>query len=276
MTDMTTMTLPDGRRMPQLGFGVWQVSDREAEKAVGVALSAGYRSIDTAHVYRNEDGVGRALRTSGVRREDVFLTTKLWNTDHGRDRTPRSFEGSLSRLGVDYVDLYLVHWPAPHQDLYVETWKALVEIRETGRARSIGVSNFGPDHLDRIVDATGVVPALNQIELHPRFTQRAHREAHARLGVVTESWSPLGQGTLLHEPTLAAIAKKHGKTTAQVILRWHLQHGFVVIPKSVTPSRIAENIAVFDFTLDAGDMTTIDGLDDPKGRIGPNPATARF
>lgn len=270
------LAMNDGHTIPQLGYGVWQVPDDEAEPAVQLALKAGYRHIDTARIYENEKGVGRAIARSGLPRGEIFLTTKLWNSDQGRDRTLSAFDASLKRLGTDYVDLYLIHWPAPKKDLYVETWKALLEIRASGRARSVGVSNFGPDHLERIVKETGVAPPINQIELHPRFQQKAHRAAHARHQILTESWSPLGQGKLLSDPTLTAIGAAHRKSAAQVILRWHLQHGFVVIPKSVTPARIRENIEVFDFALSTDDMQRIDALDSPGGRIGPDPATAAF
>ena len=274
--NVPSIALNDGTRIPQLGFGVWQVPDDEAEKVVGEALGIGYRQIDTARIYENEEGVGRAVKASGIARSELFITTKLWNTDQGRETTLRAFEGSLRRLGSEYVDLYLIHWPAPSKDRYVETWKAMQEIKATGRARSVGVSNFGPEHLERLVKETGVVPPINQIELHPRFAQKDHRSAHQRHAIATESWSPLGQGKILSEPVLKTIATKHGKSTAQVILRWHLQHGFVVIPKSVTPSRIAENFDVFGFALDAGDMTSIEALDSADGRVGPNPLTASF
>lgn len=271
-----SLRMNDGHSIPQLGYGVWQVPDAEAEPAVAEALRAGYRHIDTARIYENERGVGRAIRASGIPRGEIFVTTKLWNSDQGRERTLAAFEASLSRLDLPYVDLYLIHWPAPKKDLYVETWKAMLEIKASGRARSVGVSNFAPEHLARIVKETGVAPPINQIELHPRFAQQEHRAAHAAYGVLTESWSPLGQGKILEDPTLTAIGAKYGKSSAQVILRWHLQHGFVVIPKSVTPARIRENFLVFDFTLSAADMSEIDALDTPTGRIGPNPLTASF
>jgi 2,5-diketo-D-gluconate reductase A len=274
--NVPALTLNDGNRIPQLGFGVWQVADTEAESVVREAIRVGYRHIDTAKIYENEEGVGRAVRGSGVARSELFITTKLWNSDQGRETTLRAFEGSLRRLGLEYVDLYLIHWPAPSKDRYVETWKAMLEIKATGRARAVGVSNFGPEHVERLVKETGVVPPINQIELHPRFAQKHHRAAHQRHAITTESWSPLGQGKILSEPELRRIASKHGKSTAQVILRWHLQHGFVVIPKSVTPSRIAENFDVFGFTLDGSDMAAIDALDSPDGRVGPDPMTAKF
>lgn len=269
MTDRPTLVLNDGRQAPQLGLGVWQVADDEAAAIVAAAVQAGYRSVDTAAIYGNEAGVGRGLANAS----DVFLTTKLWNDSQGFDRALRAFEKSLQRLGRESVDLYLIHWPAPSQNLYLESWKALVRLREEGRAKSIGVSNFNVDHLERIIGETGVVPAVNQIELHPRFQQTTLRDFHARHGIVTESWSPLGQGKLLEDPAIAKIAAKHGKTAAQVIIRWHLDSGLMVIPKSANPSRIAQNIDVFDFSLDAEDLSAIASLDDPSGRIGPNPST---
>ncbi|MFI6574207.1 aldo/keto reductase [Nocardiopsis sp. NPDC050513] len=270
---MRNVTLNDGHTMPQLGFGVWQVSDDDAQKAVATALEAGYRSIDTAKLYANEAGVGRAVAQAGLPREDLFLTTKLWNDDQGFDRALRAFDASLDRLGTEYVDLYLIHWPTPARGLYTETWRALERIRSEGRARSIGVSNFTADHLDRLAAEADVVPAVNQIELHPYLAQNAMRAANAAHGVLTEAWSPLGQGRgLLEDPVLTALADRHGKSAAQVVLRWHLQLGNAVIPKSVTPERIRENIDVFDFELGADDMAAVSSLD-RDGRIGPDPAT---
>ncbi|WP_406865497.1 aldo/keto reductase [Streptomyces sp. HUAS MG47] len=258
--------------MPQLGFGVWQVPDDEATRAVTAALEAGYRSIDTAAIYDNETGTGRALADSGIPRDELFVTTKLWNSEQGYDSTLRAFDASLDRLGLDHVDLYLIHWPVPAKDAYVDTYRAFEKILADGRARAIGVSNFLPEHLERLIAETSVVPAINQIELHPQLQQRASREAHARHGIATEAWSPLGQGRgLLEVPAIVAIAQKHGRTPAQVVLRWHLQTGNVVIPKSVTPSRIRENIEVFDFELDAEDLAGIAALDENR-RLGPNPA----
>jgi 2,5-diketo-D-gluconate reductase A len=269
MTDEPMLRLNDGRDMPQLGLGVWRVGEGEAEAVVGQALAAGYRLVDTAAAYGNEEGVGRAVRAAG--RERVFVTTKLWNGDQGYDAALRAFDASLGRLGIETVDLYLIHWPCPAKGLYVETWKALVRLREAGVARSIGVSNFTPETLERIVDATGVVPTVNQIELHPRFQQRAMRALHERLGIVTQSWSPLGRGHLDADPTIAAVAAAHGRSWAQVVIRWHLQRGLAAIPKSATPSRIAANREVFDFALSDAEMTAIDGLDDPAGRGGAHP-----
>ena len=276
MNTVPMVRLRDGRSMPALGYGVWQVPDSDAEGATTEAIVAGYRSIDTAQIYANEAGVGRAIAASGVPRSDLFITTKVWNTSQGRDTTKRAFEASLKKLGGDYLDLYLIHWPSPKRGKFVETWQALVELKKEGRVRSIGVSNFGPDELGRIIEATGEKPVLNQIELHPRFQQRETRAYHAEHGIATEAWSPLGQGQLLQDPAILALAQKHGRSAAQVILRWHLKNDFIVIPKSVTPSRIRENIDVFGFDLDDADMRTLDGLDSAEGRIGPNPFTATF
>lgn len=276
MTTQPTVTLNDGRVMPQLGYGVWQTPADITAEVVSEAIATGYCSIDTAEIYQNETGVGDAVHNAAVPREQLFITTKLWNSHQGYDETLRAFDKSLQRLRLDYVDLYLIHWPAPRQDRYLDSWKALIELQRQGRARSIGVSNFKPVHLQRIIDATGVVPVLNQIELHPRFQQREAREFHRNHNIATESWSPLGQGQLLQHPTIAALAKKHARTPAQVIVRWHLDNGLIVIPKTVTPARIHENFAVFDFRLDSDDLQQIAALDDPAGRIGPDPETASF
>ncbi len=265
--------LNNGVEMPQLGFGVWQVPDDEAERAVGTALESGYRSIDTAAIYGNEEGTGKAIAASGIPREDIFVTTKLWNADQGYDSTLRAFDTSLAKLGLEYVDLYLIHWPLPAKDKYVDSYKAFEKLLSDGRVKAIGVSNFLPEYLERLIGETSVVPAVNQIELHPHLQQHAAREFHARHGIATEAWSPLGQGKgLLEVPAIVAIAQKHNRTPAQIVLRWHLQTGNVVIPKSVTPSRIRENIDVFDFSLDAEDLAAISALNEDR-RIGPNPAT---
>jgi len=264
--------LNNGVEMPQLGFGVWQVPDDEAESAVATALEAGYRSIDTAAIYGNEEGVGKAVAASGIRREDLFVTTKLWNSDQGYDSTLRAFDASLDKLGLEYVDLYLIHWPLPSRGTFVETYKAFEKIYADGRAKAIGVSNFLPEHLKTLIGATSVIPAVNQIELHPHLQQHAARKYHAEQGIATEAWSPLGQGKgLLEVPAIVAIAQKHGRSPAQIVLRWHLQLGTIVIPKSVTPSRIKENIQVFDFSLDTEDMAAISALNEDR-RIGPDPA----
>ncbi|WP_016700720.1 aldo/keto reductase [Actinoalloteichus spitiensis] len=272
MTTVPTITLNNGVAMPQLGFGVYQVPDEEATATVRAALDAGYRSIDTAALYQNEVGTGRALAESGIAREELFVTTKLWNTDQGYDATLRAFDASLARLGLDQVDLYLIHWPAPKLDRYVDTWRAFERIYADNRTRAIGVSNFQPAHLDRLFETSGIVPAVNQVELHPRLQQLAVREFDASHGIATEAWGPLGQGKggLLEDPTLAQLATKHGRTPAQIVLRWHIQLGNVVIPKSSTPSRMRENISVFDFQLDADDMDSIAGME-TGARGGPDP-----
>ena len=264
--------LGDGGTMPRLGFGVFQVAPEQTVEAVSHALRTGYRAVDTAAAYGNERGVGEAIRGSGIGREEVFVTTKLWNTDHGREAARRAFDRSLEHLGFDYVNLYLIHWPAPARDRYVETWKALIELQAAGRARSIGVSNFEIEHLERIIAATGVVPVVNQVELHPRLQQAELRRFHAEHGIVTEAWSPIAKGSVLDDPVITELASSDGKTPAQVVLRWHLQLGNVVIPKSVTPERIDENFQIFDFALDNDAMRRIETLDAGQ-RTGPDPAT---
>ncbi|MBA6435067.1 aldo/keto reductase [Streptomyces sp. GMR22] len=259
--------------MPQLGFGVWQIPDDEAQIAVRNALDAGYRSIDTAAIYGNEEGTGKGLAASGIARDELFVTTKLQNSDQGYDSTLRAFDASLTRLGLEYVDLYLIHWPLPGVDKYVDTWKAFEKIYAEGRAKAIGLSNFHPAHTQRLLSETSVVPVIDQIELHPQLPQAELRAFNARHDIATEAWSPLGQGKgLLEDPKLAAIAEKHGKSPAQVVLRWHLDLGNVVIPKSVTPSRIKENIDVFDFQLDSEDLAAIDSLETGI-RLGFDPET---
>jgi 2,5-diketo-D-gluconate reductase A len=267
------ITLNNGVQMPQLGFGVWQVPDDEAAAAVSTAIEAGYRSIDTAAIYENEKGTGQAIAASGVPREELFVTTKLWNAEQGYDSTLRAFDASLEKLGLDYVDLYLIHWPLPSRGLYLDTWRAFEKLYADGRTKAIGVSNFPVPQLQHVLDEGSVVPAVNQIELHPNLPQAELRAFHAAHGIATEAWSPLGQGRgLLEDPALAALATKHGKTPAQVVLRWHLQIGNIVIPKSVTPSRIRENLDVFDFELDAADLAAIDALGNGT-RLGPDPST---
>ncbi|GHT91460.1 oxidoreductase [Betaproteobacteria bacterium] len=274
------LTLNNGVQIPQLGLGTWQTPDDVAAAAVSNALKDGYRLIDTAAIYENETGVGRGLqqglKAAALSREDVFVTTKLWNSEQGYDSALRAYDESLKLLQLDYVDLYLLHWPAPKKDLYVDSWKALVRLLEEKRVRAIGVSNFEPAHLERIIKATGVTPAVNQIELHPDFQQTELNKFHVQHNILTQSWSPLGQGALLKNEVIRAIAQKHNKTPAQVVIRWHLEQQLLVIPKSIHAPRISENFAVFDFALDAEDLAKIRTLDAPKNRIGPHPDTADF
>jgi 2,5-diketo-D-gluconate reductase A len=274
MTDQIqpTVVLNDGRPMPQFGLGVFQTPPETTARVVKMAVDEGYRAFDTASMYRNEEGVGMALDG----RTDVFITTKLGNSDHGFDEALRAFEDSARRLHRHTLDLYLIHWPRPRVDRYVESWKALIRLQQEGRLRSIGVSNFNRSHLERIVGETGVTPAVNQIELHPRFQQRTLRGFHDERGIRTESWSPLGRGALLGEPVIVSIAAKHRKTPAQLVIRWHLDSGLIVIPKTVRLERLKENIGALAFRLDDDDMRTIEALDSPAGRIGPDPATAAF
>ncbi len=266
-----TLQCNDGNNIPQLGFGVFEVSPEDTTDAVLHAIQVGYRMIDTAAMYGNEAEVAEAIARSGLERSELFITTKLWNDDHGRDRTRRAFELSLERLSSEWVDLYLIHWPAPAQGRYVETWQAMCELREEGRARSIGVSNFLPEHIEQITDATGVAPAVNQVELHPRMQQRELRAFHEKHRIVTESWSPLGRGALLDDPVVGNVAAQTGRTPAQVLLRWNVQLGCVVIPRSVRAQRIEENAQIFDFELYQEQMEAIAQLDREE-RIGPDPA----
>ena len=276
------IALNDGNSIPQVGLGVWQTPPEDTERAVATALEAGYRHIDTAAAYGNEREVGHAIKNavkSGLPREDVYLTTKLSNADQGYDSTLASFEASMDRLGLsgsdEYLDLYLIHWPMPANNTFVDTFKAFAHLRDQGRIRSIGVSNFEPEHLRILVDGTGIVPAVNQVELHPLLQQQELREVHAQLGIATEAWSPLGQGSLLSNPTITAVADAHGKTPAQVLIRWHIQLGNIVIPKSVTPERIVSNFDVFDFELSEQDMASISSLGSGT-RLGPDPRTFNF
>ncbi|MFE3542494.1 aldo/keto reductase [Nocardia sp. NPDC059177] len=267
-----TIVLNDGHVIPQLGFGVFQVPADDVTGVVAEALKVGYRSIDTAAVYGNEEGVGRAIRESGIPRDEIYLTTKLWNADQGYDSTLRAFDLSMKRLGLDYLDLYLIHWPVPSAGRYVDTFRAFQALKAQGRIGSIGVSNFRVIDLETLIAEAGETPAVNQIELHPTLSQRDLRQYGANHAIATEAWSPLGQGTLLDDPTIASIAEELDRTPAQVLIRWHLQLGNIVIPKSVTSSRIAENFDVFTFELDAEAMEAISRLD--KGtRVGPDPAT---
>ncbi|MFE1319279.1 aldo/keto reductase [Kitasatospora phosalacinea] len=269
-TTVPHVTLNNGVEMPQLGFGVFQVPDEQTTAAVAAALAAGYRSVDTAAVYGNERGVGRALAASGLPREELFVTTKLWNADQGHDATLRAFDASLDALGLEYVDLYLIHWPAPARGLYADSWRAIERLAAEGRIRAAGVSNFQPAHLTRLIEAGGLVPAVNQVELHPGLQQAELRAFHAAHGIATEAWSPLAQGAVLDDPAVAAIAARTGKSPAQVVLRWHLQLGNVVIPKSVTPARIRQNLDVLDFALTDEEMAAIAATD--RGlRTGPDP-----
>ena len=270
------LKLNDGSTIPQIGLGVWQVDPDVTARVVRWGIEAGYRLIDTAEGYRNEEGVGEAIRAAGVPRNELFITSKLRNGAHQRDAALRAFDDTMQKLGIDRIDLFLIHWPVPAQNKYVEAWKTLVELQKAGRIKSVGVSNFNQDHLERIIGETGVTPVVNQIELHPRFQQRDKRDFHKKHNIHIESWSPLGSGRLLSDPTLEKLAKKHGKSVAQVTIRWHLQEGLIVIPKSIHQERIAGNFDVFDFELDADDMQTIRGLDSADGRTGPDPATAAF
>ncbi|MFC8178531.1 MULTISPECIES: aldo/keto reductase [Nocardiaceae] len=266
-----TITLNDGHAIPQLGFGVWQVPDDGAHDAVAEALKVGYRSIDTAKVYENETGTGKAIAESGIARDELFVTTKLWNDDQGYDSTLKAFDASMGRLGLEYLDLYLIHWQQLDRDKYIDTFKAFQKLKADGRVGSIGVSNFTIPTLEKLADAVGETPSINQIELHPRLIQEELRAFHTKHGIATEAWSPLGSGTVLEEPALKPIADAHSVTPAQVILRWHIQLGNVVIPKSVTPERIASNFDVFGFELSNDEIQQINALDSADGRTGPDP-----
>jgi diketogulonate reductase-like aldo/keto reductase len=271
MADVPTVTLNSGHEMPQLGFGVFKVPAEQTADIVRSALDAGYRSIDTAAMYGNEEGVGRAIAESDVPRDQIFVTTKLNNDAHGYDQALAAFEQSRRKLGLDVVDLYLIHWPLPARDQFVDTWRAFVKLRDEGLVCSIGVSNFQPAHLDRIIDESGVTPAVNQIELHPYLTQASLREYDTGHRIATEAWSPIARGgELLNDRMITSLADKYGKTPAQIVLRWHIEIGNVVIPKSATPSRIRENIDIFDIELDSEDVEAITGLDRDH-RTGPNP-----
>lgn len=266
------ITLNDGNSIPRLGFGVWQVPNESAPAVVGEAFKVGYRSVDTAQGYDNESGVGEAIRASGLPRDELFITTKLRNSLQGYDAALAAFDQSMERLGLETLDLFLIHWPMPAAGLYLETWKAFVRLQQEGRVRSIGVSNFRVEELERISAETGVLPAVNQIELHPAFQQRRLTEYHRARGIATESWSPLGRGKFFGHPVFAGIAAAHGVTPAQAVIRWHLDQGFIVIPKTVTPARIAENFDVFGWELTAAEAAAVAALDDPEGRTGPDPS----
>ena len=286
--EVPQVALRDGNLMPQLGFGTWQISVADCPRILGDAIKAGYRAFDTAQGYGNEGGVGAAIKASGIDRSTFFITSKLRNSAHQRDLALRSFDETMTALGVEQLDLFLIHWPVPAEDKYVEAWKTLVELQQQGHVRSIGVSNFDRDHIERIIAETGVTPAVNQIELHPLFQQRDFRGYHARRNIRIASWSPLGPGTAssfwwhshghttggsaLDHPAVMALAQRYQRTPAQIIIRWHLQQGLLLNPHSSRPERMAENIGVFDFTLDAEDMYRIEALDRPDdGRIGASP-----
>jgi 2,5-diketo-D-gluconate reductase A len=271
-SQVPNITLRGDVEIPQLGFGVFQVPPAETTEAATRALLTGYRHLDTAAAYRNEAAVGQAVHAAGLDRDEVFITTKCFNDHHGFDQAQRALKDSLHRLEMEHVDLYLIHWPVPSQDRYVETWQGLIEAQKQGLTRAIGVSNFQPAHLERIIGETGVTPAINQVELHPRLQQPGLRREHADHGIVTEAWSPLAQGRVLGDPVIEEIAEAHDKTPAQVVIRWHLQLGNVVIPKSVTPERIEENFDVFDFHLSDSEMAAIEALDAGE-RTGPDPDT---
>lgn len=268
--DQPILTLNDGRRMPQLGFGLWQVPEEQTARVVAEGIAAGYRMVDGAAIYGNEEGLGEGLKQAGLPRDQIFVQTKVWNSEQGFDTAIRAAEASLKRIGLPYVDCLLIHWPCPDKGLFVETWKALIRLREEGRALSIGVSNFMPDHLERIVGETGVVPVLNQIELHPRLVQRTLRETHERMGIVTQSWTPLGQGRCFDAGPVQAAARRTGRSAAQVILRWHVQLGCAVIPRSTRAEGLAENLRLFDFSLTQDEMDAISALDSGE-RTGPDP-----
>jgi len=274
-----SITLNDGNTIPQLGFGVFQIEPENTAEAVSKALEIGYRHIDTAEMYGNEKEVGEAIRDSGLNRGDVYVTSKLNNSFHEPQDAREAFDKTLSELGFDYVDLFLIHWPLPTvgNGDFASTWKALEEFKNDGRARSIGVSNFQIEHLERLASETHTVPAVNQIEVHPYFTNEAVREYGREHGIATEAWSPIAKGRVLDDPTITQIAEKVGKTPAQVVLRWHIQRGDIIFPKSVTPSRMQENFELFDFELESGDMNEISALDRGEdGRTGPNPDTFAY
>ena len=271
-SNQLSLSLNTGDAIPQLGLGVFKVDDDECERVVSDALEVGYRHIDTAMIYRNEAAVGRAIASSGIPRDELFVTTKLWNSDQGTDTARAAFETSLELLGLDYVDLYLIHWPAPLRDQFVESWSVLEQLHSEGVAKAIGVSNFQPEHLERILESGSVVPAINQVELHPAFQQRSLRTFQEPLGILTEAWGPLGQGKyeLAELPGLQDLAKKHDRSIQQIVVRWHLQEGVIVFPKTVRRERLVENLSVFDFELSADDMAVLAAMDADK-RVGTHP-----
>jgi len=270
------ITMNDKMLIPTVGFGTWQISDAEAPKIVEEALEIGYRLIDTAAMYKNEEGIGAALKNTKLKREEIFLATKVWNTDQGYDATLRAMDSSLSKLKTDYLDLYMIHWPAPKQDKYLSSWKALMRLRKEGIAKTIGVCNFNQEQIERLINETGIIPAVNQIELHPHFQQKELRAFHEKHNIVTEAWSPLARGKLFSDEQIVAIAKTHNKTPAQIVLRWHFDNGIIAIPKSSTESRILENIDIFNFSLTPSELTILSTIDNINGRTGPSPDTADF
>ena len=270
------ISLNDSMKMPTVGFGTWKVEDKEAGDTVKVALESGYRLIDTAMIYNNEKGVGEGIKNSGLRREEIFLTTKVWNSDQGYDQTLRAFEKSLKNLNTDYIDLYLIHWPMPDLKKYVGTWKALVKLRSTGMVRSIGVSNFNEDLILELIENTGITPAVNQVELHPFFQQRALREFHFKHKIATEAYTPLARGNIFEHPIIQKLALKYQKTPAQIILRWHFENGIVAIPKSSHHTRMLENLDIFNFRLSADDLIEMGSMDSQSGRLGQDPLVAQF
>lgn len=270
------ISLNDSMKMPTVGFGTWKVEDKEAADIVKVALESGYRLIDTAMIYNNEKGVGEGIKNSGLRREEIFLTTKVWNSDQGYDQTLRAFEKSLKNLNTDYIDLYLIHWPMPDLKKYVGTWKALVKLRSTGMVRSIGVSNFNEDLILELIENTGITPAVNQVELHPFFQQRALREFHFKHKIATEAYTPLARGNIFEHPIIQKLALKYQKTPAQIILRWHFENGIVAIPKSSHHTRMLENLDIFNFRLSADDLIEMGSMDSQSGRLGQDPLVAQF
>lgn len=269
-------TLNDSMKIPTVGFGTWQVEEGDGSEIVRKALESGYRLIDTATIYNNEQSVGEGIKKSGLKREEVFLTTKVWGSDQGYDQTLRAFEKSLERLQTDYVDLYLIHWPMPEMKKYVGTWKALIKLRSTGMVKSIGVSNFNEDLIIELIENTGITPAVNQVELHPFFQQRALREFHFKHKIATEAYTPLARGNVFNHPIIQKLAGKHQKTAAQIILRWHFENGIIAIPKSSNYKRMLENLDIFDFRLSADDLIEIGSMDSLNGRTGQDPMTAKF